>query len=156
MGLIFLVIIIIAITFFVMVSANTKFKLGGEFKKVTKNQFSHKIFGEINYQEPLVEIIGPRLDTSVKKVVNAVLIRDFSNTEYKHAVMVLVSDIQVGYLNEEDAIKFIKILKNKHLSEGMGINVKAIIYGEWGDTSKNGNFKVSLNLPKNFEDSVIK
>jgi hypothetical protein len=34
-----------------MVSANTKFKLGGEFKKVTKNQFSHKIFGEINNQE---------------------------------------------------------------------------------------------------------
>lgn len=156
MGLIFLIVIIIAVTAFVMVGAHTKFKLGGEIKKISKDKFNHRVIGEREHQEPLVEIVGPKLENSVSKVVTALLVKDFNNREYKHAVMVLVNDIQVGYLNDDDAVKFLKLLKNENLSEDAAIEVKALIYGDWGDENEIGNFKVSLNLPKNIEESVIK
>jgi len=156
MGLIFLIVIIIAVTAFVMVGAHTKFKLGGEIKKVSKNKFTLSVIGERDHQEPLVEIVGPKLENSVSKVVTALLVKDFTNTEYTHAVMVLINDIQVGYLSDDDALKFLKLLNNKNLSEDAAIEVTALIYGDWGDENEIGNFKVSLNLPKNIEESEIK
>lgn len=156
MGLIFLIVIIIAVTAFVMVGAHTKFKLGGEIKKVSKNKFTHSVIGERDHQEPLVEIVGPKLENSVSKVVTALLVKDFTNTEYTHAVMILINDIQVGYLSDDDALKFLKLLNNKNLSEDAAIEVTALIYGDWGGENEIGNFKVSLNLPKNIEESEIK
>lgn len=156
MGLIFLIVIIIAVTAFVMVGAHTKFKLGGEIKKVSKNKFTLSVIGERDHQEPLVEIVGPKLENSVSKVVTALLVKDFTNTEYTHAVMVLINDIQVGYLSDDDALKFLKLLNNKNLSEDAAIEVTALIYGDWGGENEIGNFKVSLNLPKNIEESEIK
>jgi hypothetical protein len=81
---------------------------------------------------------------------------DTTNTEYTYAIMVIVNDIQVGYLSDEDAEKFLKILKDKDLYEDTGIEVKALIYGDWGNADQVGNFKINLNLPENFEDSEIK
>jgi len=153
MGLILLVVIIL-ITAFVMVHS-TQRKSGGKFKEMTKNKFGHEIFSAIDFQQPIIEIVGPQLDDSVSKVVNALLIMDTTNTEYTYAIMVIVSGIQVGYLSDEDAEKFLKILKDKHLYENTGIEVKALIYGDWGNIEQIGNFKINLNLPKNFEDSEI-
>jgi hypothetical protein len=52
--------------------------------------------------------------------------------------------------------KFLKILKDKRLYEDTGIEVKALIYGDWGNIDQIANFKINLNLPKNFEESEIK
>lgn len=131
-------------------------KSGGKFKEMTKNKFSHKISSAIEFQHPIIEIVGPQLDSSVHKVVNALLIMDTNNTEYTYAIMVVVSGIQVGYLNDKDAENFLQILKDKNLYKNTGIEVKALIYGDWGNTEQIGNFKINLNLPKNFEDSEIK
>ncbi|MGE8557510.1 hypothetical protein [Acinetobacter sp.] len=154
MGLILLAVIIL-ITAFVMVHS-TQQKSGGKFKEMTKNNFGHKISSAIDFQQPIIEIIGPQLDHSVSKVVNALLIMDTTNTEYTYAIMVIVGGIQVGYLSDEDAEKFLEILKDKHLYEDTGIEVKALIYGDWGNADQIANFKINLNLPKNFEDSEIK
>jgi len=154
MGLILLLIIIL-VTVFVMVNPFQQ-KSGGKFKEMTKNKFGYQIYGAIDFQQPIIEIVGPQLDHSVSKVVNALLIMDTTNTEYLYAIMVMVGGIQVGYLNDEDAEKFLKILKDKHLYENTGIEVKALIYGDWGNTDQIANFKINLNLPKNFEDSEIK
>lgn len=153
MGLILLVVIIL-ITFFVMVNPFQQ-KSGGKFKEMTKNKFGHQIYSAIDFQEPIIEIVGPQLDHSVSKVVNALLIMDTTNTEYTYAIMVIVGGIQIGYLSDEDAEKFLKILKDKHLYEDTGIEVKALIYGDWGNADQIANFKINLNLPKNFEDSKI-
>jgi len=154
MGLILLVIIVL-ITFFVIVKS-TQHKSGGKFKEMTKNKFGHKISSAIEFQHPIIEIVGPQLDSSVSKVVNALLIMDTTNTEYNYAIMVIIGDIQVGYLSDEDAEKFLKILKDKRLYEDTGIEVKALIYGDWGNIDQIANFKINLNLPKNFEESEIK
>lgn len=130
-------------------------KSGGKFKEMTKNKFGHKVSSAIDFQHPIIEIVGPQLDHSVSKVVNALLIMDTTNTEYTYAIMVIVGGIQVGYLSDEDAEKFLKILKDKHLYEDTGIEVKALIYGDWGNADQIANFKINLNLPKNFEDSEI-
>ncbi|GAA5184492.1 hypothetical protein GCM10023345_15240 [Acinetobacter kookii] len=153
MGLVLLLIIVL-ITFFVMVKP-TQYKSGGKFKEMTKNKFGHQIYSAIDFQEPIIEIVGPQLDHSVSKVVNALLIMDTTNTEYTYAIMVIVGGIQIGYLSDEDAEKFLKILKDKHLYEDTGIEVKALIYGDWGNADQIANFKINLNLPKNFEDSKI-
>lgn len=131
-------------------------KSGGKFKEMTKNKFSHQIYGAIDFQQPIIEIVGPELGDSVSKVVNAHLVMDTQNTEYVYAIMVIVNDIQVGYLSDDDAEKFLKILKDKDLYEDTGIEVKALIYGDWGSADQTGNFKINLNLPENFEDSEIK
>src|SRR5690606_17436108 len=154
MGLVLLVIIVL-ITFFVMVKPS-QHKSGGKFKEVTKNKFGHKISSAIEFQHPIIEIVGPQLDNSVSKVVNALLIMDTTNTEYTYAIMVVVGGIQVGYLSDVDAEKFLKILKDKRLYEDTGIEVKAQIYVEWGNVTQTTNFKINLNLPKNFEDSELK
>ncbi|MGD9699574.1 hypothetical protein [Acinetobacter sp.] len=154
MGLILLVVIIL-ITAFVMVHS-TQRKSGGRFKEMTKNNFGHKIYSAIEFQQPIIEIVGPQLDNSVSKVVNALLVMDTTNTEYTYAIMVVVDGIQVGYLSDEDAEKFLKILKDKRLYEDTGIEVKALIYGDWGNADQIANFKINLNLPNNFEDSEIK
>jgi hypothetical protein len=153
MGLILLLIVIL-ITAFVMVNPFQQ-KSGGKFKEMTKNKFGHKVSSAIDFQHPIIEIVGPQLDHSVSKVVNALLIMDTTNTEYTYAIMVIVGGIQVGYLSDEDAEKFLKILKDKHLYEDTGIEVKALIYGDWGNADQIANFKINLNLPKNFEDSEI-
>lgn len=150
-----LLVIIVLITFFVMVKP-TQHKSGGKFREMTKNKFGHKISSAIEFQQPIIEIVGPELEDSVSKVVNALLIMDTTNTEYTYAIMVIVSDIQVGYLSDEDAEKFLKILKDKDLYEDTGIEVKALIYGDWGNADQVGNFKINLNLPENFEDSEIR
>src|SRR5690606_23474606 len=155
MELIFLIVIILFITIFVMVKPTHK-KSGGKFKEMTKNKFSHQISGAINFQHPIIEIVGPELEYSVSKVLNAILIMETTNTEYTYAIMVIVNDIQVGYLSDEDAEKFLKILKDKDLYEDTGIEVKALIYGDWGNADQVGNFKINLNLPENFEDSEVK
>jgi len=154
MGLILLIVIVL-ITAYVMVKPSHH-KSGGKFKEMTKNKFGHKVSSAIEFQQPIIEIVGPELDESVSKVVNALLIMDTTNTEYEYAIMVVVSDIQVGYLSDEDAEKFLKILKDKELYKETGIEVKALIYGDWGNTEQVGNFKINLNLPDNFEDSEIK
>ncbi|MGB9190313.1 MULTISPECIES: hypothetical protein [unclassified Acinetobacter] len=153
MGLILLLIVIL-ITAFVMVNPFQQ-KSGGKFKEMTKNKFGHKVSSAIDFQHPIIEIVGPQLDHSVSKVVNALLIMDTTNTEYTYAIMVIVGGIQVGYLSDEDAEKFLKILNDKHLYEDTGIEVKALIYGDWGNADQIANFKINLNLPKNFEDSEI-
>lgn len=135
---------------------STQHKSGGKFKEMTKNKFGHKISSAIEFQHPIIEIVGPQLDSSVSKVVNALLIMDTTNTEYNYAIMVIIGDIQVGYLSDEDAEKFLKILKDKRLYEDTGIEVKALIYGDWGNIDQIANFKINLNLPKNFEESEIK
>ena len=123
---------------------------------MSKNKFGHKISSAIEFQHPIIEIVGPQLDNSVSKVVNALLIMDTTNTEYTYAIMVVVGGIQVGYLSDVDAEKFLKILKDKRLYEDTGIEVKALIYGDWGNINQTTNFKINLNLPENFEDSEIK
>jgi hypothetical protein len=84
---------------------STQHKSGGKFKEMTKNKFGHKISSAIEFQHPIIEIVGPQLDSSVSKVVNALLIMDTTNTEYNYAIMVIIGDIQVGYLSDEDAEK---------------------------------------------------
>ena len=43
MWLFFSILLIIAITFFVMVNSNENFKLSGKFKHLKKNKFQHEI-----------------------------------------------------------------------------------------------------------------
>lgn len=133
----------------------TQRKSGGKFKEITKNKFSHTVSSAIEFQHPIIEIVGPQLDESVSKVVNALLIMDTKSTEDNYAIMVIVSGLQVGYLSDQDTKNFLQILKNKYLYKDTGIEVKALIYGDWGNTQKIGNFKINLNLPKKFEDSEI-
>src|SRR5690606_25535614 len=122
---IFLIVIILLITVFVMVKPTHK-KSDGKFKEMTITKFSHQSSGAINFQHTIIDIVGPELEDSVSKVVNALLIMDTTNTEYTYAIMVIVNDIQVGYLSDEDAEKFLKILKDKDLYEDTGIEVKAL------------------------------
>ncbi|MCU4483926.1 hypothetical protein [Acinetobacter ursingii] len=78
MWLFFSILLIIAITFFVMVNSNENFKLSGKFKHLKKNKFQHEIHDGAFYQGSFIEIIGPKLDSSVEKVVTAFLVRDFN------------------------------------------------------------------------------
>ncbi|MGE8648799.1 MULTISPECIES: hypothetical protein [Acinetobacter] len=151
MGL-FLLIIIIFITVLVMVRPNTRYKPSGKFKELTKNKFRHEVSSATNFQRPLITIIGPEIENTVSKVVSALLIID---PDKVNAIMVVVNNVQVGYLSEEDTEKFLELLKDHHLSKFTGLEVKALIYGDWGNDHEISNFKVRLNLPKNLEDSEI-
>lgn len=147
--------LLIAITFFVMVNSNENFKLSGKFKHNKKNKFQHKILDSNFYQESFIEIIGPKIDESVEVVVTAFLIQDLNNLDSEYAIMVLVNDIKLGYLSDEDALKFKKLLKLSNLSEKSGINVQALIHGDWGIGGESGNFKINLNISKDLSDSEI-
>lgn len=107
------------------------------------------------YQGAFIEIIGPKLGDSVEIVVTAFLVRDFSNKDNKCRVMVLVNDLRLGYLSEEDAVKFTKLLKLNNLSKDSGINVQALIYGDWSKEGVHENFKINLNISKDLSDSEI-
>ncbi|MFW1812760.1 hypothetical protein ACG9HX_15760 [Acinetobacter ursingii] len=155
MWLFFSILLIIAITFFVMVNSNENFKLSGKFKHLKKNKFQHEIHDGAFYQGSFIEIIGPKLDSSVEKVVTAFLVRDFNSKDQKCAVMVLVNDLKLGYLSDEDAIKFMRLLKLNNLTEESGINVQALIYGDWGTDDIDGNFQINLNISKDLSDSDI-
>ena len=69
--------------------------------------------------------------------------------------MVLVNDLKLGYLSDEDAIKFMRLLKLNKLTEESGINVQALIYGDWGTDDIDGNFQINLNISKDLSDSDI-
>ncbi|USE82007.1 hypothetical protein [Acinetobacter tibetensis] len=155
MWLLLFFLFIIAITFFVMVNSSENFKLSGKFKHIQKNKFQHEIMNGAPYQGAFIEIIGPKLGDSVEIVVTAFLVRDFSNKDNKCRVMVLVNDLRLGYLSEEDAVKFTKLLKLNNLSKDSGINVQALIYGDWSKEGVHENFKINLNISKDLSDSEI-
>lgn len=155
MWLFLFILLIVVITFFVMVGSGENFKLSGKIKHIKKNKFQHEILNSAPYQGAFVEIIGPKLGNSVEKVVTAFLVRDFSNKSKKCQVMVLVNDLRLGYLSEEDAVKFTKLLKLNNLPKESGINVQALIYGDWIKEGLSENFKINLNISKNFSDSEI-
>jgi len=152
MWLLFFVVFVIGITFFFMVNSNEKFKLSGKFRHIKKNKFQHEINGGKIYQESFIQLIGPKINNSIEQIVTAFLIRDF---DQQYGVMVLVNDLKLGYLSDDDAIKFIKLLKLNNLSDNAGINVQALIYGNWRINGVNDRFRINLNICKNLSDSEI-
>lgn len=150
-----ILIVAIAITVYIMINANKKVRRSARFKQISKNKFSHKIKGDEVHQEPLVEIMGPELKKGTSKTVTALLIKDKTVKEENTSIMVLLNEMKVGYLNQQDTEDFIELLKSRGISDDEAIEVKALIYGDWGGNDDIANFKVRLNLPKNITESSI-
>ena len=110
-------------------------------------RYSVDVVGESHYQSSLSAICGGLTEVGHKKIVEATLILDDSNSYDDKAVKVEIDRMMVGYLSKENARAYRRRLKATD-QVGFKSNCSAMIVGGWnsGDKGK-GYFGLKLDIP---------
>lgn len=110
-------------------------------------RFQIDVVGESNYQDALNQIVGPKDETSVELVVEAVLVPEPENPYDANAVAVFIHSFQVGYLSRRNA-KIWNVELEAMGVDGCALRVSAMITGGWKrPDGHEGDFGVKLDLP---------
>lgn len=95
--------------------------------------FECEVVGESNYQGNLIAICGDyRPNKPDEHFATAVLVPEPQNPYDKNAVMVLLSNLQVGYLDRQAAKSYMAHLRVKGLPSAR-LSVPAVVRGGWLD-----------------------
>lgn len=109
--------------------------------------YETEIAGEVNFQDVLEALCGPRLPQGVYQVETARLVVNDRINSNKNAVRVEIRGRQVGFLNLEDTIRYRRYLNAKGKPTAHG-QCQAVIKGGWVSADgRHGPFYVSLDLP---------
>ncbi|MEN8380786.1 HIRAN domain-containing protein [Acinetobacter radioresistens] len=118
-------------------------------------EYEYDIVGEASYQQALGAIVGGKTENSVELKKLARIKRDLDNQYDKNAVVILIDNRTVGYLNKYDAKEFCNLIKRKGFHSSDSFDVEALIVGGWKRKDGEGKFGVKLNMPDDINDVVI-
>jgi hypothetical protein len=116
-----------------------------EIRLTGNGGFRLMVVGEASYQDNLEQICGGRTTESVDRTETAHLILEDSNPYDRNAVSVKINDLQVGYLNREDAKAYRTYLQMRGQPNAIGA-CRANIRGGWKRKLKQGHFGVRLDF----------
>ncbi|QSB54643.1 hypothetical protein I6J48_02870 [Acinetobacter calcoaceticus] len=134
-------------------------KHSGEFKEYELgydctydfDQYPFEIVGESSYQENIKKFAVQRENKGCFTEVDAKIIREPSNKYDKNACRVVINGLTVGYLPQNNAQSWVKLLNKLNIHETAQISVNAVIVG---GGSAEYSYGVRLNIPTRIANSA--
>jgi hypothetical protein len=107
------------------------------------DEFGFHVVGTSHHQAVLEQICGGRTRAGVHRYCAALLTPQPSNPYDRHAVAVMVYDVEVGFLDRADARDFGRVLRGEGFTDAA---CEALIVGGWDRGGHDrGYFGVRLN-----------